>query len=77
MMFDLSLSPIVCTRFMSCLSYLFLFEYGGVQHILCCVFVLFFFVLCAPMLPVSLDCPFLIVPSVFSRVYLPQYSLKY
>jgi hypothetical protein len=26
-------------------------EYGGVQHILCCVFVLFFFVLCAPMLP--------------------------
>ena len=37
--------------------------------IVCCVFVLF--VLCTyTMLPVSLDCPFLIVPSVFSNVYL-------
>jgi hypothetical protein len=33
--------------------------YCGFQHILCCVFVLFFFVL----LPVSLDCPFFIAPS--------------
>ena len=43
---------------------------------LCCVFVLFFFVLCTqcyqflrlvyPMLPVSLDCLFSIAPSVFS-----------
>jgi hypothetical protein len=35
-------------------------------------FVLFVFVLCLvyPMLPVSLDCPFLIAPSVFSNVYL-------
>ena len=41
---------------MSCLCYLCLFVHSGVQHILCCVFVLFFFVL----LPVSLDCPFLI-----------------
>jgi hypothetical protein len=34
--------------------------------------VLFFLVLCPvyPMLPVSLDCPFLITPSVFSNVYL-------
>ena len=40
--------------------------------LLCCVFVLFVFVLCivCPMLPVSLDCPFLIAPSVFSNVYL-------
>jgi hypothetical protein len=32
-----------------------------------------FSVLCfgCPMLPVSLDCPFLIAPSVFSNVYLP------
>ena len=43
--------------------------YGGVQHILSCVFVLFVFVL-LPALPVSLDCPFLIAPSVFSNVYL-------
>jgi hypothetical protein len=28
------------------------------------------FLLCAKMLPVSLDCPFLIVPSVFSNFYL-------
>jgi hypothetical protein len=39
--------------------------------LLCCVFVLFVFVLCLvyPMFPVSLDCPFLIAPSVFSNVY--------
>jgi hypothetical protein len=50
---------------MSYLRYLCLFVYNGVQHILCCVFALFFFIL-----PVSLDCPFLIAPSVFSNVYL-------
>ena len=51
---------------MSCLRCLCLFAYSGVQHILCCVFALFFFVL----LPVSQDCPFLIAPSVFSNVCL-------
>ena len=35
----------------------------------CCV-VGFFLRLVCPVLPVSLDCPFLIVPSVFSDVYL-------
>ena len=50
---------------MSYLRYLCLLAYSGVQHILCCVFVLFF----SSMLPVSLDYPFLIVPSVFSSVY--------
>ena len=39
---------------MSYLRYLCLFAYGGVQHILSCVFVLFFLY---PMLPVSLNCP--------------------
>jgi hypothetical protein len=36
-------------------------------------FVLFVSVLCLvfPMLPVSLHCPFLVAPSVFSSVYLP------
>jgi hypothetical protein len=53
---------------MSYLRYLCLFAYIGVQHILCCVFVLFFFVLLR-MLPVSMDCPFLVDPSVFSNVY--------
>jgi hypothetical protein len=32
---------------MSYLPYLFLFACSDIQHILCCVFVLFFFVLCA------------------------------
>ena len=43
---------------MSYSRYLCLFAYSGVQHVLCCV------------LAVSLDCPFLIAPSVFSNVYL-------
>jgi lipopolysaccharide export LptBFGC system permease protein LptF len=40
---------------MSYLRHLCLFAHSGVYHILCCVFVLFFFVL----LSVSLECPFL------------------
>jgi hypothetical protein len=52
------------------LRYFVLFLYSGVQHILCCVFVLFFLCLVYPMLPVSLDCHYLIAPSVFSNVYL-------
>ena len=40
-------------------------------HILCCVFVLFVFLrLVYPILPVSLDCSFLIAPSVFSKGFL-------
>ena len=35
-----------------------LFAYSGVQHILCCVFVCFFFRFVYPMLPVSLDYTF-------------------
>jgi hypothetical protein len=54
---------------MSYLRYLCLCTYSGVQHILLNVFVLFFLVLCIPMLPVSLDCPFFITPSVCSNVY--------
>lgn len=41
------------------------FAYIGVQHKLCCVFVCIVY----PSLPVSLDCSFLIAPSVFSTVY--------
>ena len=62
--------------FMSYLRYLCLFWYSGVQHILCCVFVLFFFVLCTIyMLPVSLDCPFVISPSIFSNVYIEVFTV--
>ena len=59
---------------MSYLYYLCSFAYSGVQHISCCVFVLFVFVLCIvyPMLSVSLDCSFFIALSVFSNVYLKK-----
>ena len=48
------------------MSSLCLFTYSGVQHILCCVFLRLVYT----MLPVSLECPFLITPSVFSTIYL-------
>ena len=51
---------------MSYLRCLCLFAHSGVQHILCCVFLCIVY----HMLPVSLDCPFFIAPSVFSNVYL-------
>jgi hypothetical protein len=54
---------------MSYLRYLCLFVYSGVQHIWCCVFCFVFIRIVYPMLPVSLDFPFLIAPSVFLYVY--------
>jgi hypothetical protein len=79
MMFCSSLSPVVCRRahvllmlfvgrLMSYWYYLCLFVYSDVQHIFCCVFLRLVY----PMLPVSLDCPFLIAPSIFSNVYLAK-----
>ena len=50
---------------MSYLLYLCLFAHSGVQHLLCFVF----HRLVYPMLPVSLNCPFLFALSVFSNVY--------
>jgi hypothetical protein len=58
-------------------------RFGGVvllNVLLFCamMFVLFVFVLCFvyPMLPVSLDCPFVIVPSVFFNIYLAVMANK-
>ena len=48
------------------LGYFCLLVHSCVQHILDCVFVCF----SSSMLQVSLDCPFLIAPSVLSNVYL-------
>jgi uncharacterized coiled-coil protein SlyX len=49
---------------------LFVFVWhGGVQQILCCLFCFVFACLVYPVLPVPLDYPFLIAPSVFSNVY--------
>ena len=55
----------------SCLIYVIfvcLHDCDGVQHVWYCVFVSFFLRLVYPMLSVSLDCPFMIGPSVFSDV---------
>jgi hypothetical protein len=51
------------------LCYFCLLVYGSVQHIVLCFCFVFLCLVC-PMLPVSLDCSFLITPSVFSNVYL-------
>ena len=55
---------------MSYLRYLCLFAHSSIQHIMCCVFIIFCLSLVYPMLPVSLDCPYCIAPLVFSDVYL-------
>jgi hypothetical protein len=67
---------------MSYLRYLCIFAHSCVQHILRFVFVLFCFRLVYSMLPLSLDCPFMIVTSVFSSVYqtkhvIIQYRLQH
>ena len=54
---------------MSYFRYLCWFAHSGVEHILCCVFAFVFLRLVYPMLPVSLECPFLVANSVFSNVY--------
>ena len=56
---------------MSCLRYLCLFVYNGVQHILCC-----FFPLVYPMVPVSLDCQFFIADSGFSNIYFDHHCFQ-
>ena len=62
--------------FTSYLRYLYLFAWCPTPTMLCFCFV--FLRLVYPMLPVSLDCPFLIAPSVFSNVYLStNYIQKY
>ena len=60
--------PVVCRRAHVLFT---LFAYSGVQHILCCVIVLFVFILCLVylMLSVSLDCLFLIATLVFSNLF--------
>jgi hypothetical protein len=56
---------------MSCLRYLCLFVYNGVQHILCC-----FFPLVYPMVPVSLDCQSFIAHSGFSNIYFDHHCFQ-
>ena len=65
-----SLPPLVYRRAHNLFTlFRFVYEWWCPTHIVLC----FCFVclrLVYPMLPVSLDCPFLIAPSVFSNVYL-------
>ena len=67
------LPPVVCSR-AHVLFTLCLFAYRGVQHILCCVFVLLR--LLYNLLPVFPNYPFLIAPSGFSNNY-EWYSLNF
>jgi hypothetical protein len=74
-MFRSSLPPIVCSS-AHVLFTLFVFAY--VQWCPTHIVLWFWFVFIRfvrPMLPISLDCPFLIVPSVSSNVYLKMSSL--
>ena len=64
-MFGSSLPPVVCRRARVLFT---LFVHSGVQHILCCGFALFVFVLF--MLPVSLDCPFFLLPFRYSLTFI-------
>jgi hypothetical protein len=63
-----SLPPVVCSK-AHVLFTLFVFVYDCVQHILflyCFTFLRFVY----PMLPVSMDCLFIITSSVSSHIYL-------
>ena len=55
---------------MSYLHYLCLFAHSDVQHILRCVLCFVSLRLVCPVLPVTLNCPYLIAPSILSKVYL-------
>jgi len=63
--FGSSLPPVVCMMMRVYFPCLCLFGCGGVRHMLRCVFV--FLRLLCPVLPVSLDCSFLIALPVFSN----------
>jgi len=52
------------------LRFLCLFAYSVIQRISVLCFCFVILLLVYPMLPVSLDCPFLIASSIFSNVYL-------
>ena len=51
------------------MSYLYLFAYSGVRHILWCVFLFCFSSSSVPCVTGFSGLPFLIAPSVFSNVY--------
>jgi hypothetical protein len=69
-MFGSSLPPVVCIR--DCIVFLCMFAYNDVKPFAIVHpsrFVVYVIVLCLVYLMLSLDSPMLIVPSVFSNVY--------
>jgi hypothetical protein len=69
-MFGSALSPVVCgSALVLCTLFMFVCAEWCPTHIVLCFCFVFLRLVC-PMLPVSLDCSFLIAPSVFSNVYL-------
>ena len=75
-MFSLSFPPIIVRGLMSYLWYLCLFAYSGVQHILCCIFVLFS-LSCVPYVFSFSGLAIFDCPAVFSSVYLPVFFSVY
>ena len=71
-LFGLSLPPVVCRR-RSCLIYVICvcWHIGVYKHVVFC-FCFDFLLLVYPMFQVSLDCSFVIAPSVLSHVLLPS-----
>ena len=67
-MFSSSLPPVVCRWAHVLFTLMCLFVYSGAQHLVLCYCFVYLRLVC-PLLPVSLDCPFLIAPSVFSNFY--------
>ena len=74
MKFASSFPPVVCRRMHVLFMLCFFCIYWCPTHIVLC-FCFAFLRLVNPMLPVSLDCPFLFAPSVFCNVYLEYYAL--
>ena len=69
-MFGSSLPPVVCRRaYVLFTLFVFVCTWWCPPHIVLCLRVVFRRLVYS-MLPVSLDCPFLITSSVFSNVYL-------
>ena len=59
---------------MSYLCCLCLFAHSGIQHILCCVFVLFVFIMCVPNVASVSELSIFDSPAVFSNIYLHSIS---
>jgi len=68
-MFGSSLPPVDCFIYVICVCLRIV-----VSNTYC---VVFFLRLVYPMLPVSLDCPFFIAPSVFSNIYFVVVQLHF